>query len=214
MSRSSRALASCWAVAALAALCGCAREQRSAEPASAPATTRPPLPIAAFVAPEPFVPRLGDAEPVAPLDLSRETWRIFVERDAPLQRRTPRWQALPAERAVQVTMPAPSRFECHVTPAEVTAVTDDYATELRGWRILRSLVCSRDGFASWTQHPHRVRVELSGEREVEIPTHAYLRERIGDAEHHIRIILRSDARTTSASVGPPRIVARTALDDD
>lgn len=175
------------------------------------------LPIAPFAPPLPFRPRDlqgGGTELVAPPDLAQETWRIFVERDEPLQRPTPRWQALPANRAVEVAMPAPSAFECHVTPAEVTPVTNDYGTELRGWTILRSLLCSRDGFASWTQHPHRLRIDRNGERRVEIATHAYLRERVDEATHAIRIILRSDARRRSARTGPPQIVARTVPDDD
>ncbi|MET0341022.1 MAG: hypothetical protein ABW252_08465 [Polyangiales bacterium] len=164
-------------------------------------------PVAGFVAPRAWKPTWGDGPPVAPPDLDAETWRVFVNQFEPIQRETPTWQALPAREAITLRMPEGSRHQCVASPLEVVAQPDDFGSKLERWLLSRTVVCSSDGFATWSSHPHRVAIDADGTRRVLARTDALLQERARDgAVRESYVALRSDKEIRAASLGAPRIL--------
>jgi len=189
-------LAACAAVAACDGASGSARQPAPVEP-----------PIARFVAPATWHPTWGKGPAVEPPDLDGETWRVFVNQFEPIQRETPAWQALPARAAVELKMPPGSRHRCVVSPLEVVAQPDDFGAKLEHWLLVRTMVCSSDGFASWSSYPHRVALGTDGSRRVITHTDALLHEHEKDGSaRESAVTLRSDKEVREASLGAPRIL--------
>jgi len=164
-----------------------------------------------YRAPQPWRPNLADAPDVAPPDPAKEVWRALVSQNAPLQKQTPRWQALPAERSVELSMPEGSAFRCIVSPLTATPEAEEFAKTLDAWVLARTLVCSGDGFRSWSEHAHVTRLLPDGTREITMQGGALLRER--DAGSGIResyVLLRSEPERREATTGPARIVPGSA----
>ena len=202
---------------AVLALGGCGSDAASPkrDPAPAPTasgalTQAPPSaspPSFAYSAPQPFRPNLADAPEVAPPDPAKEAWRALVSQSAPLQKKTPRWQALDAERSVELTMAEGSAFRCIVSPLSVTPEAEEFAKAPDAWVLARTLVCSSDGFRSWTEQAHVTRLLPDGTREITMQGGALLRER--DAAGAVResyVLLRSEPEKREATTGPARIV--------
>src|SRR6185295_17213255 len=89
-----------WMLSALLALgCG-SRTEVASKPApvaeqneSEQRTSKPPS--FTFAPPIAWHSRRAEAPAIDPPDLTRETWSVLVNQNAPLQAKTPRWQALP-----------------------------------------------------------------------------------------------------------------------
>ena len=112
-----------------------ASQKQASTAAAAPPRGKP------FAAPKPFVPRSGHGSPVAPPDLSQETWRALVNQYRPHQKKTPHWQPLPADQRVELQMPPGHGYRCVVYPLDVTQSTNDFGTELKGWSLRRDMLC-------------------------------------------------------------------------
>lgn len=179
------------------------------------ATLRAPgaPPAVAFVAPEPWQSTRAGSAPLSPPDPARETWRALASQNEPLQKKTPHWQPLPAERTVELAMPEGSAHRCVVGPLQVTAEADDFGRELHAWVLARTLTCSSDDFAHWTEHHHVVHVRPDGTREVATEGGVLLRTR--EATGGVRqsfVMLRADEERRVATKGPPRILPGVEVD--
>ena len=180
--------------------------------ASAPASAPPAI---AYVAATTWRSTRPGVPEVAPPVAANETWRVLVNQNQPLQKKTPLWQPLAAERSVELTMPERSAYRCLVTPLASTAHADDFGVKLEAWVLTRSLLCSSDGFRSWTEHGHVLRVRPDGSRDETLQASALLRER--DADGRVRetyVVVRSTPEPRAATKGPPRVLPGVALVDD
>jgi hypothetical protein len=179
------------------------------EPAKQTLTKPAPLqpPKVEFVAPTTWTPRFGKAAPVEPPDLDKETWRVLVTQTDPLQRKTPLWQSIPARETVEIEMQPDSTYRCVVQPLVVKPKPDEMQTKLEAWELLRTFLCSPDGWHSWTEHTHRDLVAPDGDaRDRGEPTGVLLRERGGEQIRYSFVMMRTDKEIREAAKGPPRIV--------
>jgi len=197
---------------------GALRQPVAAEAADSKA---PPPPHTAFVAPQPW--QSQNKQPVttvAPPDLAAETWRALVTQNHPLQAPTPHWQALPAAENVELAMQPGVRFRCLVTAVEVAPEADDFNRKLKAWVLTRRLRCSGDGWRSWTEYLHRVRLlqDGSGTREATAVAEALLREHdaspAAKGARETEVLVRDDKEQRAASTGPPRILPGVKVDED
>jgi hypothetical protein len=204
------------------ALIGC-KPAETRDPAAAPnGLTAAPAQRAAlqpprfeFVAPGPWQAKYGKSPPVPPPDLSLETWRVLVTQNAPLQKETPLWQPLPADRTVELEMPPGSRWSCSSSPIVVDTQADDFNTKLSAWTLTRTFRCSSDAWQTWSEYLHQTRVLPDGSHEMGPEAGALLRERAADqSEIHTFVLLRSDEEQRAATTGPPKIVPGLHVDDD
>jgi hypothetical protein len=209
----------CWIGALVAVGCGshgdvakppapAAQHGDSAQRASKP-------PSFTFVAPVAWRSRRAGAPPIEPPDLAQETWSVLVNQNAPIQAKTPHWQALPAGETVELEMPAASHFRCIAAPLQVSAQANVLGTELKAWRFERHVLCSSDGWRSWSEAVHRVRVPIGGERVVGEDAGLLLREQ--DAAGGVRqtyVLLRSGPQHHDATTGPPQVLDGVAVEEE
>jgi len=180
---------------------------------ASPAEPARALPTRPFVPPLAFEPAGDRGEAIPPPDLAQETWRALVNRHRPHQKKTPHWQPLPATETVELQMPSGSRYRCVVNPVEVTAKSDDFNSKLEAWTLMRTMLCSSDDFASWTEYGHRLRIAPDGSRQVLHDSEALLRERSTETTSETVVRIRSHGRQQKATTGPPRILQRARVDD-
>ena len=188
-------------------------------PAPAPAPQPPPpsaakaevvLPTQAFEAPKPWTPLRGGGAPVSPPPISELTWQVFVEQYEPHQKPTPEWQPLPAAETVEVKMPAGSRIRCIAPPLRISPEPNDFGSELEAWFLAREVLCSSDGFQTFSAHPYRMHLGVDGKREVDYRSDGLLRERAADGTIiHTAVSLRPEAPRREATQGPPQVLADT-----
>jgi len=160
-----------------------------------------------FEAPQPWKARVGDAT-VPPPDLDAETWRVLVSQTEPLQRKTPRWQSLPARETVEMAMPPGSRFRCVASPLVVKSEGDDFGKVLEAWHLKRSFHCSSDDFRTWTETLLQVRLDADGSRQL-VGSDAGILLRQRDEDGTVRetfVLMRSDKEKIHATTGPPKII--------
>jgi hypothetical protein len=144
-----------------------------------------------------------------------QTWHAYVDQYEPHQRKTPVWQALPADQAVGLEMPLGSHFQCVALPLEVTPQANDYDTELYAWSLMRSVVCSSDGWQHWTEYPQHARLMLGGTRQMPNRSETWLRERTQDGStHNTLIALRAEEPRRDATTGPPQIIVGVEVEPD
>jgi hypothetical protein len=172
-------------------------------------------PTFAFLPPQAWRSPTNGALTVAPPDLARETWRVLVSQDRPIQLKTPQWQPLLARATVELQMPSGSAFRCVAPPLEVKSEANAPGTKLKAWRLTRSVRCSSDGWRSWTESIHRVKSLPDGSREVGPDAGLLLRDR--DRNGNVRetfALLRSDQEHREATTGPPQILSNAVADQD
>jgi hypothetical protein len=76
-------------------------------------------------------------------------------------------------------------------------------------------LCSNDGWHSWSEYAHGVRVLPDGTREMLPVPEALLREREADSSvRQTYVLLRSDKEQREATTGPPKILANVKVDED
>jgi hypothetical protein len=140
---------------------------------------------------------------------------VLVTQNQPLQTKTPLWQPLPASETVALQMPAGSGFRCIVTPVRVSSDANTWGTKLKAWGLARSVLCSGDGWRSWTESIHREHLQLGAPREVAPDNGLLLRERGDDGGvRHSFVVMRSDKEKREATTGPPRILEGVPAEDD
>lgn len=182
---------------------------------SAAAATKPVLPSFTFVAPEPWHSKKPDEPPVAPPDLTVETWRVFASQTEPLQKKNPRWQSLAAERTVELEMPEGSAYRCLVTPLRIEAKANTWGTKLMAWAMERTLMCSSDDYRTWIESTLRVRLRADGTRDVGPDAGAVLRSAMSEGGvRQMFVLMRSDREKREPTYGPPQIVSGSPQDAD
>jgi hypothetical protein len=187
----------------------------AAAPAAPAAATRLRPPQVPFKQPEPWQSRKKDQPPIPPPDVDQEVWRAFVNQNQPIQIKTPVWQLLPPKETVELAMPAVSKFACAVGPLSVVSDANDFNTKLKGWVLTRPLYCSDDGWHSWTEYGHGVKIGADGTRQMLDVPQALLREREADSSvRETYVLLRSDKERREATTGPPRVVPGMEVDED
>lgn len=188
---------------ALPLMAACARASEP-EPAQAP-----PLPVSAFVPPQLWKPRRGDAAPVPPPALSELTWYVLVDQYEPHQKTTPAWQPLAADQTVEVAMPAGSRHRCIAPPLHIEPQPDDMERQLEAWFLARDVLCSSDGFRTWNAYPYRIRWLGDGKRELDAKSDGWLRERTSDGSIINSVVsLRAEPPRREATLGPPQVLTQ------
>jgi hypothetical protein len=184
----------------------------AATAAAAPKLGPPEIP---FVEPKPWHSYKKSVAEVPPPDLSQETWRAFVNQNQPIQIKTPIWQLLPPKETVALRMPEVSKYACVVTPLKVEYDQNDFQTKLKAWVLSRQLLCSDDGWHTWTEYQHGLRLLPDGTREMLAVPQALLREREADSSiRHTFVLLRSDKEVRDATTGPPKIIPGQKVDED
>ena len=106
------------------------------------------------------------------------------------------------------------RFRCLVSAVDVASEANDFGTKLKAWVLTRYLRCSGDGWRSWVDYPHKVRIGADGKRETVLLAEALLRERDGGNVRETLLMMRDDAEQRAASTGPPRVLPGVAVDVD
>ena len=192
------------------------RSRGASAPSSAPSVASPPaLPRLDFVGPRAWQSTHASGSRVEPPDIARERWRALASQTEPMQVKAPRWQALPPDRSVELAMPQGSRFRCLVSPLRVTPQANDFGSELTAWNLERTLLCSSDGFRSWTEQPHVVTARTDGTREVAAQGGALLRQRDEHGREHLSyVMLRADAEQRVATTGPPQVLPGVLVAED
>jgi hypothetical protein len=190
-----------------------AASAQATQTSAATPAARPPS--FTFVAPQAWRSRKPGVAPIEAPDLAQETWRALVTQSQPLQKKTPHWQALPAAQTVELQMQEASAFRCVVSPAEIRPDANTWGNKLKAWEISRSMLCSSDGWHSWTEAIHHVRRPVGAERPPEASTGLLLREQESDGSvRQSFVVIRSDKEQREATTGPPRVLPGVAVDDD
>jgi hypothetical protein len=193
--------------------CGSRSAATRAAPAAEPAAVH--APAFTFVAPQAWHSTRAGVAPIDAPDLARETWRALVNQNEPIQAKTPRWQALPADQTVALQMPAGSAFRCIVSPLQISAHANTLGSELKAWLLSRRVLCSSDDWRSWTESTLRARQPIGAARDAGEDAGLLLREQAqGGSVHQTFVLLRSDPEKREATTGPPRVIDGVALDDD
>ena len=211
----------CWGLLGQLALLGCgprtdtAGAAPSAKQGSSGAKPAAKPPTFTFAAPQAWRSKRDGVAPIAAPDLARETWRALVNQNAPIQAKTPHWQALPAGETVELQMPPESRFRCVVSPLEVTTQANILGTELKAWLFARRVLCSSDDWRTWTESTHRVRERIGAGREAGEDAGLLLREQQPDGRvRETYVLLRSDPEKREATLGPPHVLPGVEVDED
>jgi hypothetical protein len=194
-----RAVSTALVTTALIAGCdkGETQAPSSAASVSAPAASvEPPHspPFQRFVF-EPWKSGRKDIAPVAPPESLLAAWRVFVNQEKPRQKKNPQWRSIPPKDAVELEMEPGTAFRCIVNPLEVQARPTEDDDGVDAWVLTRKILCSGDGWKTWTESPHQVVVPKEGKvtRTIE-QTEVLLREPLGDKTRETTILMRSDEK--------------------
>jgi hypothetical protein len=193
--------------------CGARGQRADGRKSAASAYAQPPT--FAFMAPQAWHSRKPGVPNAPPPDLAQEVWRVLVNQTKPLQAKTPRWQPLLANQTVELEMPPDSKFRCLLPPLQVESEINAFGTQLKAWLLKRTVRCSSDGWQSWTESAHRVRMVPGASPESGEDTGLLLRE--WDASGSVResfVLLRSDKDKLEATTGPPQILHDALADQD
>jgi hypothetical protein len=135
---------------------------------------------------------------------------VLVDQYEPHQKPTPEWQPLPAVETVEVKMPEGSGLRCIVPPLQISAEPEESGRSLESWFLSREVLCSGDGFRSFSAHPFRMHLMPDGKRELDYRSDAWLRERGADGTIvHTQVMMRAEAPRRDATVGPPQVLSKT-----
>lgn len=204
-------------------LCGlsaasCSRPKPAAPPpTAASASSTGHAPSFTFVPPQPWQSKKEGVAPVEPPDLSKETWRVIVSQYDPIQFETPKWQPLPAAETVEVKMRPGSPYRCIVSPLKVDPIVNGFRTKLKAWVMVRSVLCSGDGFRTWIESSLTVRLNADGTRAVGGNAGALLRDwdvKDPNVIVHTSVLMRSDKEQLEPTYGPPQILANVPVQPD
>jgi hypothetical protein len=188
----------------LAAAVGCVSAP-PALPAPAPAPLNPPS--KPFAMPPAWQSKRKPGPPVAPPALSALTWHVLVDQYEPHQKKTPNWQPLAANETVVLEMPKRSAIRCVAPPLEIAPQTNDFESELEAWSLSRSVLCSSDGWHTWTSYQHRTRLLPDGTSELDYRSDGWLSERASDGTVINTVLsLRAEEPRRAATLGPPQVI--------
>jgi len=106
-------------------------------------------------------------------------------------------------------MPAGSRYRCIAPPLTIDPEPDESGNTLEAWSLAREVLCSADGFKTFSAHPYRMHVEPGGKSARDYGSEGWLRERAADGSIlHTVLSVSPESPRREATQGPPRILTQ------
>ena len=112
----------------------------------------------------------------------------------PRPKKNPHWKTIPIEASGDIELPAGSHYRCIYNPIEFRAPTNEKASGVEHWDLLRNVRCSNDGWATYVQAIHEIIISPEGTsiaRSIE-QTELGLHEVINGVSIDYTIALRAD----------------------
>jgi hypothetical protein len=93
---------------------------------------------------------------------ANRAWRVLMLQEQPRPKKNPHWQTIPVGASGNIEMPAGSHFRCIYNPVTFRTWDDEHLTGPTKWDLLRTVRCSSDGWATYSQAIHVVSMNPSG----------------------------------------------------
>lgn len=160
---------------------------------SAPTRAAEPVPPFRKFELQPWQSVHNDAKPVMPPESLVGPARVWVNQERPRQKKNPKWQTVDGRKAVELELASDGRWRCILNPLEIRARPDEDEAKVEAWHVQRSVLCSSDGWKTWTEHPHVDLVNPDGEKQASMSeqTEIFLRELVGGRTRETTIVVRT-----------------------
>jgi len=89
-------------------------------------------------------------------------WRVLIIQERPRQKKNPHWKVVPIGESGSLEMPAGSRYQCIYNPVAFRSWPNEHVSGVDRWELLRSVRCSSDGWATYSQATHVVTISGDG----------------------------------------------------
>jgi hypothetical protein len=94
--------------------------------------------------------------------VANHAWRVLVLQETPRPKKNPHWKTIPIEASGALELPPGSRYRCVYNPVAFRAPTNEQASGVERWELLRSIRCSNDGWATYAQAIHEIVISPDG----------------------------------------------------
>ena len=129
---------------------------------------------------------------------SNRAWRVLALQESPRPKKNPHWKTIAIQDSGILEMPVGSHFQCLYNPVKFRSWPNEHVSSVAKWELMRSVRCSNDGWATYSQAIHVV--TISGDGATVIPaidqTELSLNETIDGKPVQSSIVLRADDGTT------------------
>jgi hypothetical protein len=124
---------------------------------------------------------------------SNRDWRVLMLQESPRPKKNPHWKTIPIAQSGALEMPVGSHYKCIYNPVMFRAWPNEHLTEV-SWDLMRSVRCSSDDWATYSQATHVVKISPDGSSVVPAidQTQLSLHEVIDNHPVDIAIVLRAD----------------------
>jgi hypothetical protein len=148
-------------------------------------------PIEAFASGEFRTPKGAIIKVPAAAD---RAWRVLMLQEEPRPKKNPHWRTIKIAESGTIEMPAGSHFKCIFNPVSFRSWPNDHLSGVDKWDLLRSVRCSSDGWATYSQAIHVVSISGDGASVVPnvVQTELNLYEVIDGTAVQLTIALRAD----------------------
>lgn len=89
-------------------------------------------------------------------------WRVLTLQEDPRPKKNPHWRTIKVPDSGTIEMPAGSHFKCLFTPVSFRSWPNEHLSGVDKWDLLRSVRCSADGWATYSQIIHVVTISGDG----------------------------------------------------
>jgi hypothetical protein len=131
---------------------------------------------------------------VKPPAAANHDWRVLMLQEEPRPKKNPHWKTIPIAQSGALEMPVGSHYKCIYNPVVFRPWPNEHVTEVLRWDLLRSVRCSDDDWATYSQATHVV--TISGDGSSIVPaidqTQLSLHEVIDGHPVDLAIVLRAD----------------------
>lgn len=121
-------------------------------------------------------------------------WRVLMLQEEPRPKKNPHWRTVKIAESGTIEMPAGSHFKCVFIPVSFRSWPNERLSGVDKWDLLRSVRCSADDWATYSEAIHLV--SMSGDGASVVPnvsqTELGLHEVIDGHPVRITIALRAD----------------------
>jgi hypothetical protein len=118
------------------------------------------LPVEAFSPGEFRTPKGAIIKVPAAAD---HVWRVLMLQEDPRPKKNPHWRTIKIAESGALEMPAAgSHFKCVFTPVSFRSWPNEHLSGVEKWDLLRSVRCSADGWATYSQAIHLVTISGDG----------------------------------------------------
>ncbi|HVW26460.1 MAG TPA: hypothetical protein VHC69_13925 [Polyangiaceae bacterium] len=131
---------------------------------------------------------------IKPPDASNRDWRILVLQEKPRQKKNPHWKTIPIAESGVLEMPEGSHYKCIYNPVAFRPWSNEHVNAVERWELLRSVRCSNDNWATYSEVIHVVTISGNGDSVVPAidQTQLSLHEIISGHPVDIAVVLRAD----------------------